>query len=217
MARKGSSPLAKGKGKARGLPTRASPRLVALRSQAAAQNQLGTPVTPAINTPTLSLPIKKRPLNKAAGEGTPKAAAKYFRRRYLRIATISRTFMQAPKEQGVNAISSDPKLEPAPKDANRETAKMDGDEEEDLKEEPKKVPNVEDEAKLEEAGNGPGEHLHGEYDPVTHFANEISESIDLLANNDHLWNYGGNLGNCQNAELAVSSIGSCTGLPPAEN
>ncbi|MED6153696.1 hypothetical protein PIB30_104601, partial [Stylosanthes scabra] len=91
--------------------------------------------TPAINTPTSSLPIKKRPLNKVAGEGTPKAVAKSFRRRYLRIAAISHTFMQAPMEQGVNAISSDPKPEPAPKDANRETEKMDGDEEEDLKEE----------------------------------------------------------------------------------
>ncbi|MED6113150.1 hypothetical protein PIB30_068148 [Stylosanthes scabra] len=72
MAHKGSSPLAKGKGKAHGLPTRASPRLDALRSQVAAQNQLGTPVTPAINAPTSSLPIKKCPLNKVAGEGNDK-------------------------------------------------------------------------------------------------------------------------------------------------
>ncbi|MED6116725.1 hypothetical protein PIB30_102861 [Stylosanthes scabra] len=135
-------------------------------SQVAAQNQLCTPVTPAINTPTSSLPIKKRPLNKVAG----------------------RTLMQAPKEQGVNAISSDPKPEPALKDANREMAKMNGDKEEDLEEEPKEVPNVEDKGKPEEAGNGAGEHLHGEHDPVTHFANEISESIDVLANNDHLRN-----------------------------
>ncbi|MED6116311.1 hypothetical protein PIB30_099126 [Stylosanthes scabra] len=188
MARKGSFPLAKGKGKAHGLPTRASPRLAALRSQVAAQNQLGTLVTPTINAPTSSLPIKKRPLNKAAG----------------------RTFMLAPREQGVNAISSDPKLGPTLKDANRKTTEMDGDEEEDLKEEPKKVPNVEDEGQPEEVGNGVGKHLHREQDPVTHFANEISESIDVLANNDHLWIYGGNIGNCQNAELAISSIGSCT-------
>ncbi|MED6152046.1 hypothetical protein PIB30_088199 [Stylosanthes scabra] len=120
MACKGSSPLAKGKGKIHELPMRASPRLAALRSRVAAKNQLGTPVTLAINTPTPSLPIKKRPLQKATSEDTSKARARSFRRRYRRIAAIGRTFIQ----------------EPAPKDNTCETAKRDGDEEEDPDEDP---------------------------------------------------------------------------------
>ncbi|MED6210814.1 hypothetical protein PIB30_067697 [Stylosanthes scabra] len=160
MARKGSSSLAKGKAIAYGPLTRASPRLAAMRARLVANSCPETPVTHAISTPTSSLPIKK-----------------------------CRTFMQAPKEQGVNAISSNHKPEPAPKDANHETTKMDGDEDEDLKEKPKEVPNVEEEEKPDEEDNRVREHLHGEHNPRDHFVNEISESINVLANNDLLRNY----------------------------
>ncbi|MED6152715.1 hypothetical protein PIB30_094681 [Stylosanthes scabra] len=70
MARNGPSPLAKGKAKAYGSPTRASLRLATLRSQLAANLQPETPVTPTISEPTSSLPTKKHPIQKAAGEGT---------------------------------------------------------------------------------------------------------------------------------------------------
>ncbi|MED6201356.1 hypothetical protein PIB30_094146, partial [Stylosanthes scabra] len=103
MARNRPSLSAKGKTKAYGPPTRASPRLVALRSQSAANSQPEAPVTPAVPGPATakriarmsvksysmkladrdgpsniapkpSLPPKKHPIQKAASEGTSKAA-----------------------------------------------------------------------------------------------------------------------------------------------
>ncbi|MED6210386.1 hypothetical protein PIB30_063621 [Stylosanthes scabra] len=70
-----TSAVPKGKGKTYGPPIRASPRLAALRAQSVANPQPETLVVPAVIAPTLSLPPKKRPIQKAAGEGTSKATA----------------------------------------------------------------------------------------------------------------------------------------------
>ncbi|MED6126541.1 hypothetical protein PIB30_079498 [Stylosanthes scabra] len=88
MARNTPSPSAK----AYGPPTRASRRLAALRSQPAANPQPETLVTPTISAPTSSLPPKKRPIQKAVGEGTSKAVAQSLKRRSQRITAIGRTF-----------------------------------------------------------------------------------------------------------------------------
>ncbi|MED6152610.1 hypothetical protein PIB30_093654 [Stylosanthes scabra] len=119
MARNGPSASAKGKAKAYGPPTRASPRLAALRSQAAINSQPEAPVTPAVLALAIAKwtarmsPPKKRPIQNAAGEGTSKATAQSFHRRSHRIAAIGRSFTQAPKEQEVIAISNDSEKEPA--------------------------------------------------------------------------------------------------------
>ncbi|MED6137468.1 hypothetical protein PIB30_065298 [Stylosanthes scabra] len=119
---------AKGKAKAYGPPTRASPRIAALRSQSAANPQPETPVTPAVTTPTPTLPPKKRPIQKAAG----------------------RTFIQTPKEQEVIAISSDSEPELAIKDTIHEIVEMEEDEEEDPEEDSEEAPqDAEVEAKVE--------------------------------------------------------------------
>ncbi|MED6139567.1 hypothetical protein PIB30_085052 [Stylosanthes scabra] len=106
MARNGPSPLAKGKAKAYGPPTRAFPRLAALRSQPATNRQPETPVTLTINAPTSTLPPKKRPIQRAAGEGTLKAASRSFHRRSQRIAAIGCTFFQPTKNQEAITINS---------------------------------------------------------------------------------------------------------------
>ncbi|MED6195770.1 hypothetical protein PIB30_041081, partial [Stylosanthes scabra] len=149
MARNGPSPSTKGKGKAFGPPTRASPRLAALRSQSAASPQPETPVTPAVIAPTPSLPPKKRPIQKAAGEGTSKAAARSFRRRSQRIAAIGRTFIQAPKEQEVIAINSYSEPEP-------EIVEKDEDVEEDSEEAPQDA-GIEEEEEEEDPDEDPEE------------------------------------------------------------
>ncbi|MED6133468.1 hypothetical protein PIB30_028534 [Stylosanthes scabra] len=79
MARNEPSPSDKGKAKAYGPPTRASPRLAALRSQPAANPQTETPVTPTISASTSSMLPKKRPTQKVVGEGTSKAATQSFK------------------------------------------------------------------------------------------------------------------------------------------
>ncbi|MED6149562.1 hypothetical protein PIB30_063678 [Stylosanthes scabra] len=112
MARNGPSPSAKGKAKAYRLLTRAFPRLATLRSQAVANSQPEAPVILATNVPTSSLPLKKRPIQKKACEGTSKAAARSFCKRSQRIAAIGHTFFQASEEQEVIAVSSDSEPEP---------------------------------------------------------------------------------------------------------
>ncbi|MED6126466.1 hypothetical protein PIB30_078796 [Stylosanthes scabra] len=81
MACNGPFTSAKGKAKAYGPPTRASPRLATLWSQPAANRHPETPVTLTLGAPTSTLPPKKRPIPKKAGEGTSKAASRSFRRR----------------------------------------------------------------------------------------------------------------------------------------
>ncbi|MED6164021.1 hypothetical protein PIB30_085589 [Stylosanthes scabra] len=146
MDRNGPSPSTKGKGKAFGPPTRASPRLAALRSQPGAKPQPETPATPTISAPASSLPPKKCQIQKKAGEGTSKAAALSFRRRSQRIAAIGRTFFHTPTEQKIIALSSEsePEHKLAGKEEGLEEAHQDAgleeqEEEEDPEEDPKKV------------------------------------------------------------------------------
>ncbi|MED6200315.1 hypothetical protein PIB30_083864 [Stylosanthes scabra] len=122
MARNRPCSSAKGKGKAYDPPTRASPRLTALRTQSAVNPLPETPVTPAVITPTSSLPPKKHHIQKAAGEGTSKVAARSFRRRSQRIVAIGKD----------EDVKEDPKKGPeeAHQDAGME------EEEEDLEEDP---------------------------------------------------------------------------------
>ncbi|MED6173673.1 hypothetical protein PIB30_061803 [Stylosanthes scabra] len=140
MACNGPSPSIKEKAKAFGPPTQASPRLATLRSHPVANPQPETPVTPTISAPTSSLPPKKRLIQKAASEGTSKAAAKSFGRRSQRLAAIGRTSFQAPKVQEVIAVSNDSKPE-------LEMVKEAEDEEEDPEEDPVEEPQ---EARIEE-------------------------------------------------------------------
>ncbi|MED6137649.1 hypothetical protein PIB30_066918 [Stylosanthes scabra] len=136
MARNKPHPSTKGKAKAYVPPTRAFPRLVVLRSQPAANPQHETPVTPTISAPTSSLPPKKRPIQKAAGEGTSTIAAQSFRRRSQRIAAIGRTFFQAPKVQEVISVSSDSEPE---SEMVKEAEDVEEDPKEDAVEAPQEV------------------------------------------------------------------------------
>ncbi|MED6188506.1 hypothetical protein PIB30_086624 [Stylosanthes scabra] len=99
MARTRSTPLAKGKAKLYRPPTRASPRLAALRSQGTVQPQPEAPVTPTVSIPKPSLPPKKRPIPREVREGTSKAATTHIRRHSQRLAALSRVSRQAPKDQ----------------------------------------------------------------------------------------------------------------------
>ncbi|MED6113914.1 hypothetical protein PIB30_075261 [Stylosanthes scabra] len=171
MARNGPSPSANGKAKAYGPPTRAFPRLATLRSQAVANSQLETPVTPANNVPTSSQPPKKRPIQMAISEGTSKAAARSFRRRSQRIAAIGRTFFQASEEQEVISVSSD--SEPEPK-ILKEVEEVEEDPEEDPVEAPQGAGiEEEDEENPEEdpmEGNAAEEGVHEEDDFADYWA-----------------------------------------------
>ncbi|MED6195801.1 hypothetical protein PIB30_041434 [Stylosanthes scabra] len=93
MARTRSNPQAKGKEKVYRPPTRASPRLAALRSQGTVQLQVETPAAPA-------------------------AGAKPSRRRSQQIAALHSTSSQVLEEHKVIAISSD--SEPHEKDKDME-------------------------------------------------------------------------------------------------
>ncbi|MED6194583.1 hypothetical protein PIB30_029961 [Stylosanthes scabra] len=151
--------------------THHSPRLVALRSQEAAHLQPQAPVTPAISTPTSRLPLKKRPIQREAGEGTSKVVATSSRRRSQRLTTLSRTFHLAPKEQEVIAISSDSEPEPALKEASNGVAGKDETEDkpgEDPKEVPQN-PKVENGEEQEEAAQGGAEGVPPEENDFADF------------------------------------------------
>ncbi|MED6174279.1 hypothetical protein PIB30_067600 [Stylosanthes scabra] len=199
---KPSSP-AKGKAKAYGPPTRASSRLVALRSQSAANPQPETPVTPAVIAPTPSLPPKKRHIQKAAGEGTSKAAAQSFRRQ-----------------------SHNSKPEPAIKDTIRKIVDMDEDEEEDLEEDLEEAPQDAEVEEHEEEEEDPEEDLeeesaaklvlHGEDDFANYWALVESDSEDAARDDPRFWDYDGDLPDWGNVDPANSSSRSCT-RPPLAN
>ncbi|MED6139382.1 hypothetical protein PIB30_083291 [Stylosanthes scabra] len=202
MARNGPSPSAKGKAKAYGPPTRASPMLAALRSQPAANPQPETPVTPTISAPTSSLLPKKRPTQKAVGEGTSKAAAQSFKRRSLRIAAIGRTFFQPPKNQEAITNSSDTEPEP-------EKVEEAEDMEEDPEEDPVETPQG---AEIEEE-----DEEDPEEDPMEENAAEEGVCIEddfadywALVRSDSENSLGNDYGFAGNAAPAASSVGSCT-------
>ncbi|MED6123254.1 hypothetical protein PIB30_047409 [Stylosanthes scabra] len=200
MARNRPSPSAKGKANAYGPPTRASPRLTALRSQPAANGQPETPVTPTIGAPTSTLPPKKCPIPKKTGEGTSKAASRSFRRRSQRIAAIGRTFFQEAEKEKVIALSSDSEPE--------KIKKVKEGPEEDPAEAPQGA-GIEEEDPEQVAEQG----AHDE-DNITAFWASMNFSFESIVGNDYR-NYDDHLDNWRNAEPAASSAGSCTGPPPA--
>ncbi|MED6114954.1 hypothetical protein PIB30_085470 [Stylosanthes scabra] len=168
MACKGPSPTAKGKGKAYGPPTRASPRLAALRSQSATKPQPETPVTP-----------------------TCCHCAK------TELASQETSYPKAPKEQEVIAVSSDSEPEPeiagenedvgedpeeGPGEAHQDTEMEEEEEEEDPKEDP-------------EEENVAEEGVHEEDDFADHWALVRSDSEDSIGNDYRFWNYDGDLPN----------------------
>ncbi|MED6116622.1 hypothetical protein PIB30_101925 [Stylosanthes scabra] len=133
MARNGLSPSAKGKAKAFGPLTRASPRLVALRSQPAANPQPETPVTPTISAPTSSLPPKKRPIQKGG------------RRRHLQSCSEFLPSDSEPEPEMVKEtedVEEDPEEDPV---EEPEEAWIEEEDEEDPKEDPMEE-NVAEEA-----------------------------------------------------------------------
>ncbi|MED6150225.1 hypothetical protein PIB30_070336, partial [Stylosanthes scabra] len=174
-----------------------------------ANPQPETLVTPTTNVSTSSLPPKKRPIQKAAGEGTSKAAARSFRRRSQRIAAIGRTFFQVSEEQEVIAVSND--FEPEP-EIVKEFEKV----EEDPKEDPVEAPQgaeIEEEDKedpkedpMEE--NAAEEGVREEDDFAYYWALVRSDSENSVGNDYRF---------TRNAGPANSSAGSCIGLPPANH
>ncbi|MED6223309.1 hypothetical protein PIB30_072713 [Stylosanthes scabra] len=216
MARNGPSPSAKGKDKAYGPPTRASPRLAALRSQKVANSQPEAPIILATNVPSSSLPPKKRPIQKAAGKGTSKVAAQSFLRRSQQISAIGRTFFQAFEEQEVIVVSSDfePKLGMV-----KEIEEVGEDPENDPVEAPQGAGiEEEDEEDPEEDSiqeNVAEKGVREEDDFADYWALVRSDSENSVGNDYRFWNYDGDLDNWRNAEPADSSAKSCTGPPPA--
>ncbi|MED6139845.1 hypothetical protein PIB30_087782 [Stylosanthes scabra] len=184
MARDGPFPPAKGKAKAFGPPTRVTPRLAALSAA------------------TSSLPPKKRPIQKAAGEGTSKAAAKSFRKRFQRLAATGRTSFQAPKIQEVIAVISDsePKSEMV-----KEAENVEEDPEEDPVEEPQEAGIEEEDEEdpkedpMEE--NDVEEGVRVEDDFVDYWALVRFDSENSVGND---YRFAGNAGPIN------SSVGSCT-------
>ncbi|MED6207080.1 hypothetical protein PIB30_032532 [Stylosanthes scabra] len=233
MARNGPPPSAKGKAKAYGPPTRASPRLVALRSQSAIKSQPEAPVTPAVPAlatakriarmlvnsysmkladrdgpsniaPTPSLPPKKRPIQKAAGEGTSKC-----------ITALGRPYTSTPKEQIVIVVGSDSEPEPALEDTIHKIVEMAEDEapqnagvkeEEEYEEEPEEDPVEESVVELV---------LRKEDDYADYWALVDSESKNAARDDPCFWNYDGDLPNWGDVDPANSSSRSCTRPPPA--
>ncbi|MED6177734.1 hypothetical protein PIB30_100809 [Stylosanthes scabra] len=237
MAHSGLSPLAKGKAKAYGPLTRASPRLTPLRSQPVANPHPEALVTPSYyvladrdgpsNTaPTPSLPPKKRLIQKAPGEGTSKATAKPIRIRSQWIAAKGGTSTNTPKERVVITLSSDSEPELRLEDTIQEVVEMDEDQEEDSEEDPEEAPQnaeVEEEEEdpkedTEEEEEEAEEVLYGEDDYADYWVlvDSESDSENDIGDDPHLWNYDGDLSDWQNAEPSDNSSGSCTGPPPAD-
>ncbi|MED6209981.1 hypothetical protein PIB30_059802 [Stylosanthes scabra] len=246
-------PLSQGKGQSLWTFDTSLGRLAALRSQSTAKPQPGVPVTPAVPAPatakqtarmsvksysiklanrdgpsniapTLSLPPKKPPIQKAAGEGTSKAAAQSIRRRSQRIATLGRPSPSAPKERVVIVVSSDSKPEPALEDTIHEILEMDEEVEEDPKEDPEEAPQ---DAGIEEEEEDPEEDpeeesaaekvLHGEDDYDDYWDLVESNSESSIGNDPRFWNYDGDLPDWGKADPANSYSGSCTDPPLADN
>ncbi|MED6128462.1 hypothetical protein PIB30_098174 [Stylosanthes scabra] len=185
------------------------PKLAALRSQPVANCQPETPVTPTINAPTLTLLPKKRPIQKVAGEGTSKAAARSFRRRSQRIVAIGRTFFQLSEKQEVIAVSSD--SDPKP-EMVKEVEEVEEDPEEDPVEAPQGIGiEEEDEEDPEEdpiEENVAEDGVRKEDDFADYWALVRSDSENSVGND---YRFTGNSG------PANSSAGSCTGPLPANH
>ncbi|MED6158100.1 hypothetical protein PIB30_029535 [Stylosanthes scabra] len=157
MARNGPSSSAKGKGKVYGPPTRASPRLAALRAQATANGVPEAPTIPvASGPPRLSRKLRRR--------------VKYFMER-KQLAPRDAPLNIASSSTNPANISSDSekeKLEEEPKEENPEEENSKEDSGEESEEVPKYVPGaepIEEELKIPEYVPGEGAAIEKEEDP----------------------------------------------------
>ncbi|MED6149645.1 hypothetical protein PIB30_064533 [Stylosanthes scabra] len=95
MARNGPSASAKGKAKVYGPPTRASPRLAAMRARLAANTRL------AMRTP--APPIAKR---------TARISVKYYSKKLAERDGLSNAVNKAPIEIDSDSEEEDPEMDP---------------------------------------------------------------------------------------------------------
>ncbi|MED6224575.1 hypothetical protein PIB30_085404 [Stylosanthes scabra] len=129
MARNGPSRSAKGKAKAYGPPTRASPRLAALRAQVATIPTLEAPVAPAVPTP----PSTRR---------TARISVKYYSMKHSDSGGPSNV---APVDNNPIEVNSDFESELKPEHTIRNLVEM---------EEPKEDPEEDPEEEPEEGNQG---------------------------------------------------------------
>ncbi|MED6158811.1 hypothetical protein PIB30_036224 [Stylosanthes scabra] len=134
MDRNGPSPSAKGKAKAYGHPTRASPRLAALRAQVATNLTPEAPVVPAVPVP----PTTRR---------TARISVKYYS---MKLADMGGPFNVAPADNDPIEVSSDSESELKPEDTIKNLVEM----EEEPEEDPEEDPGEDPEEDLEEENQG---------------------------------------------------------------
>ncbi|MED6179411.1 hypothetical protein PIB30_000523 [Stylosanthes scabra] len=107
MMRTRSASLAKGKTKLCQPPTRASPRLAALRSNTAVQIPTPTPDVPVKEAVTSTLPPKKRQNFRMAGENSSRRDTRTPCRRSRRLAALYSVTKPVSEEKVVIEISDD--------------------------------------------------------------------------------------------------------------
>ncbi|MED6184876.1 hypothetical protein PIB30_051690 [Stylosanthes scabra] len=107
MVRTRSASLAKGKAKLCQPPTRASPRLAALRSSTAVQIPTSTPDMPVKEATASTLPPKKRQNFRMAGESSSRKDTRTPCRRSRRLAVLYSVTKPVSKEKVVIEISDD--------------------------------------------------------------------------------------------------------------
>ncbi|MED6157576.1 hypothetical protein PIB30_024417 [Stylosanthes scabra] len=107
MVRTRSASLAKGKAKLCQPPMRASPRLVALRSNTVVQIPTPTPDVPVKEEVTSTLPPKKRPNFRMARESSSRRDTRTPCRRSRRLASLYSVTKPVPEEKVVIEISND--------------------------------------------------------------------------------------------------------------
>ncbi|MED6220942.1 hypothetical protein PIB30_049628 [Stylosanthes scabra] len=107
MVRTRSASLAKGKAKLCQPPTRASPRLAALRSNTVVQIPTPTPDVPVKEAVTSTLPPKKRKKFRMAGESSSRRDTRTPYRRSRRLAALYSVTKPVSEEKVVIEISDD--------------------------------------------------------------------------------------------------------------
>ncbi|MED6148521.1 hypothetical protein PIB30_053943 [Stylosanthes scabra] len=105
MVRTRSTSMAKGKAKLFQPPTRASPRLAALRSNIAVHIPTPTPDVPVKEAVTSTLPLKKRQNFRMAGETSSKRDTRIQCRRSRRLAALYSVTKPVSEEKVVIEIS----------------------------------------------------------------------------------------------------------------
>ncbi|MED6222246.1 hypothetical protein PIB30_062476 [Stylosanthes scabra] len=107
MVRTRSASLAKGKAKLCQPPTRASPKLAALRSNTAVQIPTPTPDMPIKEAVMSTLPPKKRQNFRMAGESPSRRDTRTPRRRSRRLAALYSITKPVSEEKVIIEISDD--------------------------------------------------------------------------------------------------------------